>query len=62
MNKQEHLDAIVLEALRCRCRIEAEQEAIEDLRDHARTDLKLDPKTFNKLVALTIEGDTSWLT
>lgn len=41
----------IIEAVRCKTRIQQEQEAIEELRYIAKTELGVDPKDFNAYLA-----------
>ena len=47
MNKQEHLDAIVREVIKCKQKIAIERQTIVDLRQYALQSCGCDPKEFN---------------
>lgn len=51
------LNNLVDEAVRCKIRIQQEQETIKDLRDVAKNDLSLNPKLFNYYVAMVYNND-----
>lgn len=51
------LNNLVDEAVRCKIRIQQEQETIKDLRDVAKNDLSLNPKLFNYYVGMVYNND-----
>lgn len=51
------LNNLVDEAVRCKIRIQQEQETIKDLRDVAKNDVNLNPKLFNYYVAMVYNND-----
>jgi hypothetical protein len=51
------LNNLVDEAVRCKLRINQEQETIKDLRDVAKNDLSLNPKLFNYYVSMVFNND-----
>lgn len=51
------LNNLVDEAVRCKLRINMEQETIKDLRDVAKNDLSLNPKLFNYYVGAVFNND-----
>lgn len=53
------LTNLVDEAVRCKTKIQLEQETIKSLRDVARTELDLNPKLFNYYVAAVYNNDYS---
>lgn len=51
------LNNLVDEAVRCKIRIQHEQETIKDLRDVAKNEVSLNPKLFNYYVAMVYNND-----
>lgn len=50
---------LVDEAVRCKTKIQLEQESIKQLRDVAKEELSLNPKLFNYYVAMVYANDYS---
>lgn len=53
------LTNLVDEAVRCKTRIQLEQETIKQLRETAKDELSLNPKLFNYYVAMVYSNDYS---
>lgn len=51
------LNNLVDEAVRCKIKIQQEQETIKDLREVAKNDLSLNPKLFNYYVGMVYNND-----
>ena len=51
------LNNLVDAAVRCKIRMQQEQETIKDLRDVAKNDLSLNPKLFNYYVGMVYNND-----
>lgn len=56
-NLKSKLTNLVDEAVRCKLKIQQEQETIKSLRDVAKADLSLNPKLFNYYVSMVYNND-----